>query len=294
MRWIETLRESLVDPSRAGQDLRVAKLGYLWFWPDAGQFGQPWSDNPEQDAFVRTSRRVTERYSEPLGELDFNARRWSQKLSVWPVADLVGEKVGDRVVVHVHHLPRREQVAHAFVPTAIIDLAPQQRARVVLEVVDAAMQSIGGRLGWPAEALTQARLRALDHHLEFEMKGTWNQNPTLDRRVRLVARIADDGWSDMCFEVADEATGRSLGFTSIEKSPANALGKFQDSIGELRWADAATVQRPDAWKVQTGTEWGGVVSADIEDLRPWPVVIRPVPERSPLSVEVRETVHGRP
>lgn len=272
----------------------MAKLGYIWFWPDAGHVGEPWADNAAEDAFVRTSRRVTERYSEALPALDLEALRWSQKLRAWPAEELVEEKVTDRVVVAVHHLPRREHVAHAFVPPQMIEMAPQARARLVLEVVDSAMRCIGARRGWPAPALEQVRQHALSHDLEFEMKGPWTLNPDRDRRVRLVARIADDGWSDLSFEVAYDSSTESLGFTRVVRSPANAYGKFQDTVKELRWADASTIERPDGWTVQAGAAWGGVESFDINDLGPWPLAVRPVSEASLLPVEVRETVHGQP
>jgi hypothetical protein len=271
----------------------MSKLGYVWFWPDAGHRGEPWAESAAEDAFLRTSRRVTERYSEALDGLGLQALRWSQKISVSSAGEF-SEKLSSRVVVDLHHLPRREHVARAYVPPEVVEMTPQSRARLVLEVVDAAVQCIGARRGWPAPALEHVLQHALDHDLEFEMKGPWTLNPTHDRRIRPVARIADDGWSDLSFEVADEASGDSLGFTRVVRSPANALSKFQDTVKELRWADPTTVERRDGWTVQSGTTWGDFESFDIEELRPWPLTIGPVPPQSPLTVEIRETVHGRP
>lgn len=125
------------------------------------------------------------------------------------------------------------------------------------------------------------------------MSGPWTLNPTGERKVRVTARIADDGWSDLGFEVADRASGEPLGFTRTVRSPSNAQGKFLDTVSDFRWADSTTLERPDQWKIQSGASWGGVVSFDIADLRPWPHVVRPVPLDPPLPVEVRETDHRR-
>lgn len=261
----------------------MAKLGYVWCWPSSGLQGQPWAESPEEDSFARTSRRVTERYSETLEDLALEARRWSQKIS--PHA---AEDASDAALVSVFHLPRREHVVHAHLPSRVVHMARQDRARLVLDVVDVAMRRIGARRGWDEEALDRPRQHALEHNLEFEMTGPWSSSATGDRRIRLVARVADDGWSDLCFEVADGASGPSLGFTQTVRSPLNNVQSFRDGVKAFRWADPVTVERPSGWSTYSGTSWPSVESFNIEDLRAWPAEREPAPHQSPMEIDVRE------
>lgn len=261
----------------------MAKLGYVWCWPSSGLQGQPWAESSEEDSFTRTSRRVTECYSETLEDLGLEARRWSQKIV--PQGRRGRQR---RALVSVVHLPRREHVVHAHLPSSVVDMARQDRARLVLDVVDIAMRRIGAQRGWNEEALDRPQQHALEHNLEFEMTGPWTSSPTGDRRIRLVARIADDGWSDLCFEVADGASGLSLGFTQTVRSPLNNVQSFRDGVKAFRWADPVTIERPAGWSTYSGTSWPSVESFNIGDLRAWPAEREPAPHQSPIEIDVRE------
>jgi len=261
----------------------MAKLAYVWFWPNgghrAGLWGAPASASAAVDAFARTSRRVTERYSEALASFGIEARRSMLQMHVREVADDTAD-----VAVTITLVPGGDDLVCADVPCSVSELSEQERARLVLEVVDAGMQRLAQERGWPLDQLEQARQHALDHHLDFEMTGPWKQNRSRTRRARLIARLTDDGWSDLCFEVADAKTGESLGFTRAIKSPANSLPKFKRGVNEMRWAGDMTIERPDDWQVRWGSSWGPVDSFDISDLRAWPLTHDPVPERTPLTV----------
>lgn len=274
-------------PSSGGcrQNTVVAVLNYVWFWPNGGRGDKLWGDpgTPAGNAFARTSRRVTERYSEGLGAFPTQARRAAVQMFVGQADD---DAAG--VILRLHLRPAGDETVRVIVPSSVADMAPQDRARLVLEVVDAAMRRIGREQGWSSEATGHALQHSLDHHLGFEMTGSWKSNPGRKRRARPVARITDDGYSELCFEVADAPTGVSLGFTRAIKTPTNSLPKFKRSASEMRWVDNDLIERPDGWQLRIGSSWGQTDIFDTNDLRPWSRVDATAPERSPLVVEVHE------
>ncbi|KAA1425408.1 hypothetical protein FE697_006035 [Mumia zhuanghuii] len=262
----------------------MAVLNYVWFWPNGGPVGRPWGDGGDvtEDAFARTSRRVTERYSEALGSFDIQARRSAVQMFVSP-ADTASS-----VVVDVHLTPVGDETVRAHVPTQVATFSSQDRARVVLEVVDASMRAIGAARGWPLQALEQAKQHVLDHHMGFEMTGAWKMDRARRLRARPVARVADDGWSELCFEVAPARAEGSLGFTQALKSPSNSLPKFKRGAAtEFRWASESTIERPDDWQPRYGKAWGPVEVFETSNLHAWPIKLDPVPAHSPLPVELR-------
>lgn len=268
----------------AGHDVVVAILGYVWFWPNGGHVNRFWGDGsgPGEDAIARTSRRVTERYSEALGTFGIEARRAAVQMSVSDA-----ETDDTAVVLELTLRPAGDEVVRAFVPPGVAEMTMQDRARVVLEIVDTAMVGIGEARGWPEDALRQSRQHTIEHHLDFDMTGAWKSDRRRKRAARPVARITDDGWSDLSFEVSDSRSGESLGFTRSVRSPLNSLPKFARGAREFRWSDVGTIERPDDWRPRFGSDWGPVDVFDIDDLHEWPQVVHPVPKDSPLPVEVR-------
>jgi len=270
------------------QDVVMAMLKYVWFWPNGGPPDGFWGvgrTTPAEDAFARTSRRVTERYSEALETFGIEARREAVQM-------LISEAETDdpAVVLDVHLQRAGGEVVRAYVPPGVAGMSPQNRARLVLEVVDAAMLRIGHARGWPEAALRNAKAHALDHGLAFDMSGAWKSNSSRNRVARHVVRITDDGWSELSFEVAGSRSGDVLGFTRTIKSPLNSLPKFARSARDFRWSDNATIERPDDWQPRYGSKWGPVDTFNTDDLHEWPQVVDPAPADSPLPVEVRERI----
>lgn len=268
------------------QDVIVAILGYVWFWPNGGPIGGLWGDGrstPAEDAFARTSRRVTERYSQSLDTFGIDAGREAIQMLIDQA-----ENADAAVLLELHLQLAGEEVVRAYVPPSVAEMSPQNRARLVLEVVDTAMVRIGRARGWPEAALHHAKEHTLDHGLAFDMTGAWKSNRSRSRVARTVARLTDDGWSELAFEVAGSRSGDSLGFTRSIKSPLNSLPKFERCAREFRWSDNATIERPDDWQPRYGSNWGPVDTFDTDDLHLWPQVLHPAPARSPLPVQVRE------
>lgn len=262
----------------------MAKLQYVWFWPNGGPEDGLWGpgSTPAEDAFVRTSRRVTERYSEALAAAGIEARRSAIQMFV-----SAAEDDASAVVVESHLHPAGDEVFRAFVPAGVAQMSASDRARLVLEVVDAAMLRLAQERGWPVEACHRARQHAMEHGLSFRTAGPWKSNPSRKRRVRPVVRIKDDGLGDLAIEVADARTGVPLGFTRSVRSPLNSVQKLKRSTREMRWADDSTLERPSDWQVRTGTDWGKLDAFDIGDLRPWQEASDAASADSPLPVVVR-------
>lgn len=160
----------------------VAKLRYVWFWPNGGPRDGVWGEtSPAVDAFARTSRRVTERYSETLSGFKIETPRSLIQMHVLDASHDVS-----RVEVQMTVLSNRDEIVHAIVPTKVIRLSPQERARLVLQCVHMGMQQIGQRYSWPPEALVHAYEHTLAHNLGFEAKGQWKSNTRTIKRTRLV------------------------------------------------------------------------------------------------------------
>lgn len=264
----------------------MAILRYVWFWPNGGRVNELWGvgrTTPSEDAFARTSRRVTERYSEALDTFGIEARRSAVQMSISDA-----ETADPAVVLELHLQPAGDEVVRANVPPSVAEMSPQARARLVLEVVDTAMLRIGHARGWPEAALRHAKAHTLDHGLAFDMTGDWKSNRSRNRVARPVVRITDDGWSELSFEVAGSRSGDSLGFTRSIRSPLNSLPKFERCAREFRWSDNVMIERPDDWQPRYGSTWGPVDTFDTDDLHEWPRVVDPAPAHSPLPVEVRE------
>lgn len=269
---------------RARQYVGVAILDYVWFWPNGGFVDREWDpgSGPAADAFARTSRRVTERYSAALAEWKIEARQSTIQMAV------SGTENNDQVViVELHLRPLGEEHTRVFVPTCVADMLPQDRARLVLEVVGSAMMRIGRARGWPEGALANAYEQTLDHNLGFDMTGAWKSNRSRKRVARPVARIGDDGWGHLSFEVAESRSGDSLGFTRPVASPLNSLPKFKRAAREFRWLNETTIERPDDWQPRYPPAWGAVETVHADELQTWPRVVDPAPASSPLTVELR-------
>ena len=265
-------------------------FNYVWFWPDGGHPDRPWPDNhgdvdySAEDAFLRTSRRVTERYSEALAGSPLEARRSSLDMGV-------SQYRSDDTDVSVHLGLSRpgENGVRVDIPETVATLAPQDRARLVLDAVDLAMRTVGEALHWPQEVLDRAYQHTLAHRLGFSMVGPWKTDRSRRRRARAVARICDEGWSELCFEIADARTDMHLGYTSTVISPLNSLAKFKRYASRFWWVNASTSERPPNWHVGFVSEWGQRGTFDVDDLRPWPEVDFPVPDHAPLPVRLVRT-----
>lgn len=227
----------------------MPKLTYVWCWPNGGPTEEGWGHLPSDrggDAFARTSRRVTERYSEALAGAGLTA-------GVAAIQLLVQEADAHATSVAVWTRARRggDASARVDVPNAVAGLLAQDRAQVVLDVVDNVMRRIGEVNGWPDVVLTDAYDHVVRHDFGFQMAGPWKSNRSRTRRARPVAYVADDGWGRLSFEVADAKTGESLGFTKLAPMTVNSLPKFKRAL-RWTWQDTDTIVREESWLTRVG------------------------------------------
>jgi len=263
----------------------VTNLQYVWFWPNGGHRDGIWGDDNSRgvDRFARTSRRVTERYSEGLQQHQIPAARMAIQMHAFRARQPTSD-----VIVNVARKPfEGNESVRVDVPEIVADLAAPQRALLVLDVVTAAMNTIADLRGRSSSPFESARQHAIDHHLSFEIAGPWKSNRKRDLRARPIVRLTDEGFGEKAFEIADRDTGATLGFTEAETSPVNSAPRFNRDIREWRWSDAATIECPDGWQMRIGSGWGNLTHFDASDLREWTPVYEEVPQRAPLEVIVR-------
>lgn len=180
--------------------IMVAALNYVWFWPDNGRRDKPWPhsyggvDYSAEDAFLRTSRRVTERYSEALAENRLETR--SSRSSSLDMGVNQYRSDDETVSVRLGLTRPGENGVGVDIPANVATLAAQDRARLVLDVVDLAMRTIGDVLDWPLDVLDRAHQHTLDHGLGFSMAGPWKTTGQVSAgHARSPGSVTKDGAS---------------------------------------------------------------------------------------------------
>lgn len=206
------------------------------FWPATGLPSHPWVDDPDADAFTRTSRRVCELYSEGLAPASLTGP--AKALRLFAVRGPHGSK---RVEVEVHeHFYESFEAGSVGVPGGVAELAPEARARLVLEVVHAAATQLATVRGWPEAALESARRHVLEHHFQFDWATPWKSSRDRAHRVRAVFHLTDDGTGRVVLEVRAVKTG-ALVARSPEVLALSTIEGFKRSARTLRW-DGGSVE----------------------------------------------------
>lgn len=227
------------------------------FWPTTGLPSHPWVDDPDADAFTRTSRRVCELYSEGLAPASLTGR--AQALRLFAVR---GPDGSEAVEVEVHeHFYESFEVGSVGVPVGVAGLAPDVRALLVLDVVHAATTKLAQVRGWPEAALEIARQHVLDHHFRFEWATAWKSNKNRAYRARAVFYLTDDGTGRVALEVCGVKTG-ALVARSPEVLAFSTIEGFKRSARTLRW-DGGSVE-----VIGSIDPWGGRGAAlrlDVDD-----------------------------
>ena len=210
-------------------------------WPYGGHVDAPWDEDVDVDAFVKTARRVCDRYSAEVRDLSIPAR-----LSL--VRFFVHKSAVAEVSVEVNVDPTTDfEGGGILVPAGTADLTPQQRARLVLDSLHAGVLRLAEARGWDAHLLEAAEQQTLAAGLEFTWAGPWKAARHRRTRARPVFRLDDDGWGRVAIEVEDRATARCLGFTGALATWSSEEG-FRRAARTLRW------ESPDAVSIEPRIE----------------------------------------
>lgn len=201
---------------------------------------------PAVNAFLRTSRRVCERYSEGLAAAKVQARHGEVRMFVEDGDPGMAEVL---VLIPLDPVSEGFESARALIPAGAEELSPAARAVLVLDVVVAAMRRLAAVRGWDLAGLESAREHVIDHGYGFEMAGPWRSSPDRKLRVRPVARVGDDGWSSVRYEVVDSRSGEFLGFTDPAADEFTFARSLSRSFKNHQWVGPRSIERTAFWFV---------------------------------------------
>ncbi|CAN5360836.1 hypothetical protein BH11ACT2_BH11ACT2_16790 [soil metagenome] len=175
--------------------MAVRRLTTVVVWPLSGKPSKPWEDLPETDAFVRTSRRVSEAFREALEQERVCARDKTIELF------LDGETAPAQLIVRVveHGVTDGAESGTITVSTGFHTLDPYTRAFYVADVLHAAARRLGEVHHWDLAGIDRAMDRVRENDYEFDW--TSEALPASDGSVavRLRARLHDDGFGRIRF-----------------------------------------------------------------------------------------------
>jgi hypothetical protein len=215
----------------------MTQFKVVMVWPPTGFPDRSWSDDgdPEEDAFVRSARSVTELYSEGLAPLGIEGHCSELRFLVGhdPAATHVTVRVSTR-------RPQGFESAGASLPTGIAALPPLERRHLVLDVVHGAVLRLAKARGWDSRKLDAARRHVLDSDFEFRWDGPWKSSPDRRHRARARYRLTDIGYGRAQVEIVD-----NQGAPVAESADALAFSTrdgFKRSARTLRWDGSGAVQ----------------------------------------------------
>ncbi|WP_157368219.1 hypothetical protein [Alloactinosynnema sp. L-07] len=256
----------------------MAVLRTVEFWPKTGFPGGPWADTPDVDTFVKTARRVCERYSELLALGGVRSRTSSVRLFAHPDtarADVLGEVYVD---------PQSDgEFAVVSLPPGISVLAPQARAMLVLEVVHRCLLRLASARGWDPAVLDAAYRHTIESGLAFTWSSAWKASPGRCFRARATFRLADDGYGRVSVEIQERSGGTVVGHTSESLSFSTIEG-FKRSAATLRWVGRSAVRiHPFVSPFGDST---GEIEHDVTTLTQQPIHLLGPPESAVIPVTV--------
>lgn len=212
----------------------MALLRDVHFWPPTGPETGPWDPGePECDAFVRTSRRVCERYSQALRELEIYNRTSSVRFFIEQ-----GDPGNAEVAMSVD--PSEFESGRVTLPPGATTLDMDHRAALVLETVHGGMLRLGEARGWDAEHLNEAHAAVIADRYQFAWDSPWKMSRGRKHQARLRFSLQDNGFGVAILEVIDVQTGQSLRSAAVPSF--STIEGFQRSARTLRWTNAETVE----------------------------------------------------
>jgi len=231
----------------------VATLSKVWVWPGTGKPHKPWDDEPENDAFLKTSRRVSEAFRRELDRRGVQARDKEIEIVLGAVGD-------DQIAVQAieRGVEDGPETAEISVSRNFHRLDPYTRAFFVADALQAITRRLGEVHGWDLARIDEAMdaVRLNDYAYVFE--SDWLPNAEGSHSARLVARLLDDGWGRVRFEISP-TTGSGI-VTTAEVVAGNERSDFRRMAKSLSWSGSSTL-------VAKGLGRGFAVATDTGDIR---------------------------
>lgn len=214
----------------------AAVLSSIDFWPATGFVGTAWREEPELDAWVKTSRRVCEAYSAALADRGLKASESNLRLGA-RATDSNDEDASssDELVVTVFAKPGVEG-ANIEVPSVVADLPPLVRARLVLDVVDLVLRQLAPVRSWPLAAVDALRQEVLDTGLGFWWMGREVSSPDRRRSARTHFSVSDDGFGRVRVQIREKSSETLVG-ASAPLLAYSTIEGFRRTAKSLHWDD---------------------------------------------------------
>jgi hypothetical protein len=215
----------------------VAILRTVEFWPQTGFIEAPWTEHPDEDAFVRSARTIGELYSEGIRPARVPARSPQLRMHCFP-----HEPGRSQVLITVFTEPHEGfEMAGVTLPDGVATLSAPARAALVLDVMHAAAIHLARARGWDRAAFEAARAHVVEHDLRFRWTGPAKTSPGRRYTARPAFVIGDDGLGRGVVEVRRVSDGTLVGASAPFVTPGSEK-TFRWVAQSLRWRDGDTVQ----------------------------------------------------
>lgn len=221
---------------------KLGRLRRVEVWPATGFADQPWLEDPAEDAFAKSSRRVCELIERRLSEVMLPTRDSMVRFYLSSDEDAQAA-LGDGVILVSPWLePSSDwETCNVLVSRWFLDLAPADRARVVFDVVEAALRRYAQTFDWDTAALEQVLGPVRNSDLRYQWAGAWKSSPSRRLRARCVAELFDDGFGRMSVEVEDSRSSALIGVSQPSLSYSTSKG-FARSAKSMRWASEESLE----------------------------------------------------
>ncbi|MGX6607066.1 hypothetical protein ACWKSP_33830 [Micromonosporaceae bacterium Da 78-11] len=211
-------------------------LRLISVFPPTGFPDRSWGEHPDEDAFARSARGVSELYSEAVRRARVLARHSELRILAWHDGDR------ENVLVTVHpEITEGFEMAVASLPSGIAGLPAAARAGLALEVIHGAAMRLGRERGWDEAALLAARAHVLAAGLRYRWDAPARTSP--DRRHLAQAQFVlyDDGYGRVVVQVRRRADGVVVA-TSVPALAFSTSAGFARSASTLRWRSPTVVE----------------------------------------------------
>jgi hypothetical protein len=241
----------------------MARLSKVWVWPASGKAHKPWDEIPENDSFLKTSRRVSEAFRRELEKRGIRTRDGEIEITLGEVDESeIAVQAVERGVLD------GPETAEISVSRDFHHLDPYTRAFFVADALHAVTTRLGLVHGWDLTAIDAAMDAVRENDYAYSYTSDWKSNDDSTRRVRLRARLLDDGFGRVRFEfVGSEPT--SIAVVTAEVVAGTSRRDFVRMAKSLAWSGTTTM-------IAKGLGRGFAASAESGEIRSLDIPLRPL------------------